>query len=79
MKIKIFAEIEVSVSEQLSRVDYATITLEDEAILEIAKSIESVRAVQQGEYECPICGSTEPNIHSAGGGIPRHDAKGVCE
>jgi hypothetical protein len=27
---------------------------------------------QEGEYICPICGSTESNIHVAGGGIPLH-------
>ena len=47
MKIKFYAEIEVPVDERFSRTDYITITLEDEAILELAKAI---TAAQQGAH-----------------------------
>lgn len=40
---------------------------------ELAKALAEAESAQQHTgYVCPICGSTEPNIHVAGGNIPRH-------
>ena len=64
MAIKIFAQIEVSIDERFSRVDNVSITLDDEALSQIANAIAAQQSfAPDPPSACEDCGSVDPQKH----------------